>query len=67
MLYTALKKMTEAGLVDETDMPRRATVLGGKPRFFRITPAGRRVCADEAAYLARVLAAARRKKLLKAR
>ena len=67
VLYTALKKMTEAGLVAETGMPRRASVLGGKPRYFRITPAGRRACAEEAEYLSRLLAAARGKRLLKAK
>jgi DNA-binding PadR family transcriptional regulator len=67
VLYTALKKMTDAGLVAETEIPRRAAVLGGKPRYFGITPAGRRACAEEAAYLARVLASARAKRLLKAK
>jgi DNA-binding PadR family transcriptional regulator len=67
VLYTALRKMTDAGLVVETGIPRRAAVLGGKPRFFRITPAGRRACGDEAAYLSRVLSAARAKRLLKAK
>jgi DNA-binding PadR family transcriptional regulator len=67
VLYTALRKMTQAGLVIETELPRRAAVLGGKPRYFRITPAGRRACADEAAYSSRVLAFARAKRLLKAK
>ena len=67
VLYTALRKMTLGGLVVETEMPRRAAVLGGKPRYFRITPAGRRACTEEAAYLSRMLAAARGKRLLKAK
>lgn len=67
VLYTALKRMTDAGLVAETDTPRRAAILGGKPRYFRITAAGRRACADEAAYLSGLVAAARAKRLLKAK
>ena len=67
VLYTALKKMTDAGLVAETGAPARFAAGGGKPRFFRATARGRRVCADEATYLARVVDAARAKRLLKAR
>jgi len=67
VLYTALKKMTEAGLVAEAHPPRGFSAAGGKPRFFRITPAGRRACADEATYWSSVVAAARAKRLIKAR
>lgn len=67
VLYTALKKMTDAGLVAETDAPANFSAGGGKPRFFRITAAGRTACGDEAAYLADVVAVARSKRLLKAR
>ena len=67
VLYTALKKMTDAGLVVETDAPKGFAAAGGKPRFFRITPAGKQACAAEAAYLSDVVAAARAKRLLKAR
>lgn len=67
VLYTALKKMTDAGLVVETEAPAGFSAGGGKPRFFRITPSGRRVCADEAAYLSGLVNAARAKRLLKAK
>src|SRR5688572_4801630 len=67
VLYTALRKMTRAGLVVETELPEGFAAAGGKPRFFKATPLGRRVCADEAAYLARVVEDARSKRLLKAR
>ena len=67
VLYTALKKMTDAGLVVETDAPKGFTAGGGKPRFFRITPAGRQACTEEATYLSDVVAAARAKLLVKAR
>jgi hypothetical protein len=56
--------MSGAGLVDETDAPRDYEAGGGRPRFYRITPAGRRACADEAARLARFVDVARHKKLL---
>jgi DNA-binding PadR family transcriptional regulator len=65
VLYTALKKLADAGLVAETDAPATFAAAGGKPRFFRITPLGRRACADEAAYLSGMLTAARAR--LKAR
>jgi len=65
MLYGALKKMTAAGLVDEAPSPRGFTAAGGRPRFYSITPYGRRVCAAEAARLARFVEAARSKRLIK--
>ncbi len=67
VLYTALKKMTAAGLVVETTPPAGFAAAGGKPRFFKITASGRRACADEAVYLSSVVDAARAKRLLKAR
>jgi DNA-binding PadR family transcriptional regulator len=65
MLYGALKKMTAAGLVDEAPTPRDFTAAGGRPRFYRITPYGRRACAAEAVRLAGFVDAARSKRLIK--
>ncbi len=65
MLYGALKKMTAAGLVDEAPAPRDFAAAGGRPRFYRITPYGRRACAAEAARLSRFVDAARSKRLIK--
>ena len=65
MLYGALKKMGDAGLVAETRVPDDFQVTGGKPRFYRITPLGRRACALEAERLARFVDAARAKGLIK--
>lgn len=65
MLYGALKKMAQAGLIDEAAAPRGFTAAGGRPRFYRITPYGRRVCAAEAARMARFVDAARSKRLIK--
>jgi len=66
MLYRNLAKLVDAGLLVEVDAPADAGSGGGRPRFYRITAAGRRACAAEAERLARFVDAARRKKLLKA-
>jgi DNA-binding PadR family transcriptional regulator len=65
MLYGALKKMTDLGYVTETGVPEGFSAGGGKPRFYRITPTGKRACAAEAARMARIVSAAREKRLLK--
>ena len=66
MLYRNLSKLAGDGLVIEVDAPPDASTAGGRPRFYRMTPAGRRACAAEAARLASFVETARRKKLLKA-
>jgi DNA-binding PadR family transcriptional regulator len=66
MLYRALGRLADLGLLEEIEAPADATAGGGRPRFFRITGAGRRACAAEAERLAGFVEAARRKKLLKA-
>ena len=65
MLYGALKRMNDAGLVDEVSPPRGFAAAGGRPRFYRITALGRRVCAGEAERLAQFVDAARAKRLIK--
>ena len=65
MLYGALKQMTARGYVAETAAPSDAAPGGGKPRFYRLTPLGRRVCSAEAARLARSVEIARARRLLK--
>jgi len=66
MLYRNLERLVDEALVVEIDAPPSAEPGGGRPRYFRITPAGRRACAAEARRLAGFVAAARQKKLLKA-
>jgi DNA-binding PadR family transcriptional regulator len=66
MLYRNIAKLADEGLVVEIDAPADALSGGGRPRFYRITAAGRRACAAEAARMAGFVEAARRKKLLKA-
>jgi DNA-binding PadR family transcriptional regulator len=65
MLYRALARLIDEGLVAEIDRPKGAEAGGGQPRYFRITPAGRRACAAEARRLAAFVEVARQKKLLK--
>src|SRR5437016_935206 len=65
MLYGALRKMADAGLVVEIDPPADFQAGGGRPRFHRITAAGRRACAAEAERLESFVRAARRKRVIK--
>ena len=65
MLYRNLRRLVAAGLVLEIDRPKGVEPGGGQPRYFRITPAGRRACAAEARRLASFVEAAKQKKLLK--
>ena len=66
MLYRNLSKLADEGLVVEVETPPGAESGGGRPRFYRITPLGRRACAAEAERLNEFVQAARQKKLLKA-
>ena len=65
MLYRNLTRLVAEGLLAEIDRPKGAEPGGGQPRYFRITPAGRRACAAEAQRLAAFVEVARQKKLLK--
>jgi hypothetical protein len=49
----------------EVEAPRDAEAGGGRPRFYRITPLGRRACAREAERLMGFVEAARQKKLIR--
>ena len=64
MLYGALRKMTDAGYVAETQAPADFNAAGGRPRFYRLTASGRRACAAEAERLARIVETARARKLI---
>ena len=65
MLYGALRRMTDAGYVVETRTPAGFSAAGGRPRFYRITPLGRRICAAEAERMAAFVDAARAKRLIR--
>jgi DNA-binding PadR family transcriptional regulator len=66
MLYRNLGRLVDAQLVTEIDAPGDAEPGGGRPRFYRMTPLGRRACAAEAERLAGFVDVARRKRLIKA-
>jgi len=67
MLYGALRKMTDQGLVAAIETPPDFASGGGRPRFYRITPLGKRTCAAEASRFERFVNAAREKRVLKTR
>jgi DNA-binding PadR family transcriptional regulator len=61
-LYAAIKRLLDAGLLQEIDAPE---ATGGAPRrCYRITKAGRQLAQREAERLARAVAMARDKRLL---
>ena len=64
MLYGALRLMTKQGLVVEVEAPEGFSAGGGRPRFYHLTPAGRRLAASEARRLSAVVETARARKLL---
>jgi DNA-binding PadR family transcriptional regulator len=59
MLYGSLKRLTDAGLVEETDAPSGAPRDRMERRYYRITPAGRRALRAETNRLASYLETAR--------
>jgi DNA-binding PadR family transcriptional regulator len=64
-LYAAMKRMLDAGMVEEVRDPRRAPD-GEDPRrrYYRMTPYGRDIAQLEAARLERAAGMARAKRLL---
>jgi DNA-binding PadR family transcriptional regulator len=65
MLYTALRRMGDGGYVADTPAPAGFRPGGGKPKFYRLTPLGKRVCGAEAARLARIVDTAQARRVLK--
>lgn len=57
-------ELHDAGLIRETDAPEEASPEGGRPRFYAITPEGRRVLRAEVERLAGFIRAARRKNVV---
>jgi hypothetical protein len=45
LAQSALGRLTDVGLIAQIESPDDVAVAGGRPRFFRITAAGRRACA----------------------
>ena len=70
-LYAAIRRLLEAGMIDEIDQPRRAPAGPPRPpnederrRYYRMTPYGREIAQLEAARLERAAGMARAKRLL---
>lgn len=63
-LYRSLKRMMARGMVEETDPPASDEPAGSRGRYYRLTSLGRDVVRLEAARLAELTAAARRRNLL---
>ena len=66
-LYNAIKKMSETGLIEETDGPRRPGDDDPRRRYYRITKAGKRTVEAEASRLERLVKAAKTTRILPAR
>jgi len=64
-LYGSLQRLLAAGLVDETAQRPRAEADDERRRYYRLTAGGRRALEMELKRLAAVVAAARRKQLLR--
>ena len=63
MLYRNLQRLSDAGLIAEAGGP--AAPEAGSPRYYRITAAGRRRCAEEAQRLSDLVAVARARRLFR--
>lgn len=63
-LYTAIRRMLEQGLVEESDERPDPEIDDERRRYYRITPFGREVLGLEAARLEQMVALARDKRVL---
>jgi DNA-binding PadR family transcriptional regulator len=61
MLYGSLRRMREAGLIEEADRPEGVPADGVERHFYRITPLGRRTLAAAARRLEELVEVARAK------
>ncbi len=64
MLYGSLEQMDDVGLLEELDASARPEGTSARRRYFRITPAGRRMLAEEAARFSRLAHLAASKNIL---
>lgn len=62
-LYGSLKRLTEAGLIEERDGPAGPGSDSDRRRFYGLTSRGRRALAAEASRLAGYVATARRRNI----
>jgi len=63
-LYAAIKRMVDAGLIEELEHRPSQAKDDPRRRYYRITAAGRAVAREEARRLERLTAMAREKRLL---
>ncbi len=63
-LYGSLKKMTEAGLIVETERPADPAIDGDRRRFYTITGLGREALSAEVARLAKYVRVAESKQIV---
>ncbi len=63
-LYGTIKRLLEAGLIEESDERPDPALDDERRRYYRLTAFGERVVQAEAARLARLLAVAQSKKLM---
>jgi len=63
MLYRNLQRLAGAGWIAET--PAAGPPVAGSPKYFTLTAAGRRRCAQEAERLAGLVATARARRVLR--
>lgn len=63
-LYGTIKRMLEAGLIEETDERPDPALDDERRRYYRITALGKRAAQAEAARLSRLLDAAKLKKVV---
>jgi len=64
-LYGSIGRMVASGLIEESARPRGRTGDDDRRRFYRMTQLGRRVLESETERLARVVALARAKNVLR--
>jgi DNA-binding PadR family transcriptional regulator len=63
-LYGTIKRMLDAGLIEESDERPDPALDDERRRYYRLTPHGQRTAQAEAARLAALLAVAHTKKLV---
>lgn len=63
-LYTAIKRLIDKGLMEETDRRPAPDLDDARRRYYRLTDSGREAASVEAERLDRVVAMAREKELL---
>jgi DNA-binding PadR family transcriptional regulator len=66
-LYTAIQKLQNLGMIEESANPPRGAKNDSRRRYYRITPAGRRAVQAEAERLERIVDAAIEKRILTGR